>query len=328
MRYTEKNYNENRDNPLGMLVLAIMSPIRFLREMGKKLPFLPRKTIERCLLTSLVIGIVFIIVECLVRAKLNNFSLYTGKMPILLQIIVVFLIGILYAFYELYSFGIYSAADNLLPKTTKQKEEVEEDITIDEDVELINNKEEVKEESINLENTELQKEKPKSFAELINSVPKIDNSNTPFPIGIDANLKMPQLKFEPTVPPNLVKAEKDTEAKPDPDNMPVSISKLLNKDERKETVGLSKNEDVYSYQNSLDLLVEEKIGSDEEEKSYSNEELQRISKIFDDVESNDESCLDSSIAESCLSIEEDDALASIHTLKNWKLPEKLNKTII
>lgn len=129
MRYTEKEYDdgsfEGTNAIKTVIVKLIRAPSRLVGEVATKLPFFSKKNIESVLIAAMVFNLLDIVLNVVRLISLGRFNLFTGKNPIVLQIVAfIGLLGI-YAWYEISDLSIYKTAENLLPKPEEEPEEPE-----------------------------------------------------------------------------------------------------------------------------------------------------------------------------------------------------------
>lgn len=134
MRYTEKKHIKFREegqhiieSTIGVIISA---PFTLVKEIGMKIPFLRRKTIERILFFSIVIAVILISLQIAVRLVMHNLDLLVGSIPLVIQLIALILLMVLYVIYEIYDFKVYKSVDALLP--LKKHEEKEQPISDEE----------------------------------------------------------------------------------------------------------------------------------------------------------------------------------------------------
>lgn len=129
MRYTEKEYDdgsfEGTNAIKTVIVKLIRAPSRLVGEVATKLPFFSKKNIESVLIAAMVFNLLDIVLNVVRLISLDRFNLFTGKNPIVLQIVAfIGLLGI-YAWYEISDLSIYKTAENLLPKPEEEPEKPE-----------------------------------------------------------------------------------------------------------------------------------------------------------------------------------------------------------
>lgn len=134
MRYTEKKHIKFREegqhiieSTIGVIISA---PFTLVKEIGMKIPFLHRKTIEQILFFSIVIAVTLISLQIAVRLVMHNLDLLVGSIPLVIQLIALIFLMVLYVIYEIYDFKVYKNVDSLLP--LKKHEEKEQPISDEE----------------------------------------------------------------------------------------------------------------------------------------------------------------------------------------------------
>lgn len=119
MRYTEKKPAEDDSTVIGTIISIIASPFRLVREIGVKFPFLPRSLIERVFLVAIGIATALTVATGVIKG--SAFDLFTGKMPMVLQLLGILILVVLYIAYEVADFAIYKHVSKLLPSTNPKK---------------------------------------------------------------------------------------------------------------------------------------------------------------------------------------------------------------
>lgn len=128
MRYTEKKHIKFREegqhiieSTIGVIISA---PFTLVKEIGMKIPFLRRKTIEQILFFSIVIAAIMISLQIAIRLVMHNLNLLVGSITLVIQLIALVFLMVLYVIYELYDFKVYKGVDALLPlKKNEEKEQ-------------------------------------------------------------------------------------------------------------------------------------------------------------------------------------------------------------
>lgn len=116
MRYTEKEYkNPENGEILNQVMEVISAPFILIKEVSMKAPFLKRTVIEKLMLTAIVIAVFIILLQTAVALLLDIFNLYTGNMPLIIQIIALFILIVLYILYEVLDFRIYKHVESIIP---------------------------------------------------------------------------------------------------------------------------------------------------------------------------------------------------------------------
>lgn len=119
MRYTEREYNfeftslsEWLQNILGVIIVA---PLRFCNEISSKIVYLKRDIIERILFLAVLLQIIIIGVTAILQSYFSDISADRGKVPILLQLIVLAFTCLGFCFYKFYNISIYAQLNHILP---------------------------------------------------------------------------------------------------------------------------------------------------------------------------------------------------------------------
>lgn len=117
-----------------IICMAVLAPIKFFREVVKKTVYLSRKQIDKLFFTSMCFSLGLTVVSVLIRYYQKQFSLLTGRLPMIVMIIADVIMFILYAMFSTTEFIVYdSNAKRLVHKETKVikpagKEEVEKTV--------------------------------------------------------------------------------------------------------------------------------------------------------------------------------------------------------
>lgn len=119
MRYTEKKhvrFGEKNGNIIESTVGAILTaPFILVKEIGMKLPFLKRKTIEQILAISILVAVTEVLIDSGIRIAKGTFDLYAGAMPLIVRLVGIGILLLIYVVYEIYDFAIYKNVEMLLP---------------------------------------------------------------------------------------------------------------------------------------------------------------------------------------------------------------------
>lgn len=119
MRYTEKEYKfeygsmtEWLQDILGIICIA---PLRLCNEISTKVVYLKKSIIERVLFVAVFIQIIVVMVTSIIERALGTVNLFTGKVPLLLQLIVLVILCVGAFVYKINELAIYSHLNALLP---------------------------------------------------------------------------------------------------------------------------------------------------------------------------------------------------------------------
>lgn len=119
MRYTEKEYKfeygsmtEWFQDILGIICIA---PLRLCNEISTKVVYLKKSIIERVLFVAVFIQIIVVMVTAIIERALGTVNLFTGKVPLLLQLIVLVILCVGAFVYKINELAIYSHLNALLP---------------------------------------------------------------------------------------------------------------------------------------------------------------------------------------------------------------------
>lgn len=119
MRYTEKEYKfeygsmtEWLQDILGIICIA---PLRLCNEISTKVVYLKKSIIERVLFVAVFIQIIVVMITAIIERALGTVNLFTGKVPLLLQLIVLVILCVGAFVYKINELAIYSHLNALLP---------------------------------------------------------------------------------------------------------------------------------------------------------------------------------------------------------------------
>lgn len=124
MRYTERElktkYSTFSEYVNSIFELLIFSPFRLINEISKKVVFLEKSRIEKLFLTTIGISLIIVILECIINFALRTLNIFTGKFPIIFQIICIAVIIFLYGFIRNYKSSIPPEIEALLYNETDE----------------------------------------------------------------------------------------------------------------------------------------------------------------------------------------------------------------
>lgn len=119
MRYTEKDYNyeygDMKDWLQNAATLVIVAPLRLVNEISCKVIYLERALISQILNLAVLIHVIFTSLFIGIHVILGTFSLYLGKVPVLLQLMSLAGLLLIDVWYHMYDFIIYKHLSALLP---------------------------------------------------------------------------------------------------------------------------------------------------------------------------------------------------------------------
>lgn len=122
MRYTERElkteYSTFSEYVNSIFELLIFSPFRLINEISKKVVFLEKSRIEKLFLTTIGISLIIVVLECIINFALRTLNIFTGKFPIIFQIICIAIIIFLYGFIRNYKSSIPPEIEALLYNET------------------------------------------------------------------------------------------------------------------------------------------------------------------------------------------------------------------
>lgn len=130
MRYTERDlktkYTSFMDYIESVVELLLLSPLRLINEISKKVVYLQKKRIEKLLIVAIGIAALIIVIESLIQLTLNNLYLIGGPFSILFQLIALFVICIIYGFIRNYDFSISEQMESVLQAGQNLDKEIED----------------------------------------------------------------------------------------------------------------------------------------------------------------------------------------------------------
>lgn len=130
MRYTERDlktkYTSFMDYVESVVELLLLSPLRLINEISKKVVYLQKKRIEKLLIVSIVIAALIIVTESLIQLTFNSLYLIGGPFSILFQLIALFVICIIYGFIRNYDFSISEQMESVLQAGQNLDKEIED----------------------------------------------------------------------------------------------------------------------------------------------------------------------------------------------------------
>lgn len=121
MRYTEQDssfkFETFYDYVRGAVVLTLIGPLRLVKEISTKVIYLSRTAIKRILLVACILEACIFILQGLVNTAVfqNEFGLLIGKVPIIIHLLALVILGLIYFGYSTYDFIIYKQLDKFLP---------------------------------------------------------------------------------------------------------------------------------------------------------------------------------------------------------------------
>ena len=122
MRYTERDlktkYTSFMDYVESIIELLLLSPLRLINEISKKVVYLQKKRIERLLIVAMGIATLIIVIESLIQLTFNSFYLIGGTFSIIFQLIALIIICVFYGFIRNYDFSVSEQMESVLQ--TKQ----------------------------------------------------------------------------------------------------------------------------------------------------------------------------------------------------------------
>lgn len=106
-----------------VICMAVLAPVKLIREIMKKAVYLSRAQIDKLLFTSICFGLFFTVLSVAIRYSKKQFSLLTGRLPIVVMIVADVIIFVCYAIFSSSKFIVY---DNDVKKVVKAEAKIVE----------------------------------------------------------------------------------------------------------------------------------------------------------------------------------------------------------
>lgn len=106
-----------------VICMAILAPVKLIREIMKKAVYLSRAQIDKLFFTSICFGLFFTVLSVAIRYSKKQFSLLTGRLPIVVMIVADVIIFVCYAIFSSSKFIVY---DNDVKKVVKAEAKIVE----------------------------------------------------------------------------------------------------------------------------------------------------------------------------------------------------------
>lgn len=126
-RFIEDDFEVDFTTPLNFVksfvVMSLIAPYKLVTTVSSKIFYLPKRAIERVLLNSTIIGIAITVLNAGLLIYFNRFSLFYGRIPIIVMIVgSVFLLA-LYVVFKAGNFTAVMQFNELFPEEQPQQEE-------------------------------------------------------------------------------------------------------------------------------------------------------------------------------------------------------------
>ena len=105
-----------------VICMAVLAPVKLIREIMKKAVYLSRAQIDKLFFTSICFGLFFTVLSVAIRYSKKQFSLLTGRLPIVVMIVADVIIFVCYAIFSSSKFIVY---DNDVKKVVKAEAKIE-----------------------------------------------------------------------------------------------------------------------------------------------------------------------------------------------------------
>lgn len=106
-----------------VICMAVLAPVKLIREIMKKTVYLSRAQIDKLFFTSICFGLFFTVLSVAIRYSKKQFSLLTGRLPIVVMIVADVIIFVCYAIFSSSKFIVY---DNDVKKVVKAEAKIVE----------------------------------------------------------------------------------------------------------------------------------------------------------------------------------------------------------
>lgn len=106
-----------------VICMAVLAPVKLIREIMKKVVYLSRAQIDELFFASICFGLFFTVLSVAIRYSKKQFSLLTGRLPIVVMIVADVIIFVCYAIFSSSKFIVY---DNDVKKVVKAEAKIVE----------------------------------------------------------------------------------------------------------------------------------------------------------------------------------------------------------
>lgn len=106
-----------------VICMAVLAPVKLIREIMKKAVYLSGAQIDKLFFTSICFGLFFTVLSVAIRYSKKQFSLLTGRLPIVVMIVADVIIFVCYAIFSSSKFIVY---DNDVKKVVKAEAKIVE----------------------------------------------------------------------------------------------------------------------------------------------------------------------------------------------------------
>ena len=106
-----------------VICMAVLAPVKLIREIMKKTVYLSRAQIDKLFFASICFGLFFTVLSVAIRYSKKQFSLLTGRLPIVVMIVADVIIFVCYAIFSSSKFIVY---DNDVKKVVKAEAKIVE----------------------------------------------------------------------------------------------------------------------------------------------------------------------------------------------------------
>lgn len=249
MRYTEQDnsfkFESFYDYVRGAIIFTLVAPLRLIKEVSTKAIYLSKDKLKKILLTACIIEFCIMLLQIVINVTFlqNEFSLLTGKVPIVVHLVSILILLVLTVWYNTCDFIIYKQLEKFLPIVTGITiDNVANDEVMSGNEDVADSEEKVQE-GLHFENFEdLDKILTEQVEQKLNDVTKTAPETNPDDLlsGLDDDF--------------LNSLESVTIEAPSYD-VPGEQTAFVNSD-------IYENEDIFQFQNELDREVINTVESD------------------------------------------------------------------
>lgn len=242
MRYTEQDnsfkFESFYDYVRGAIVFTLIAPLRLIKEISTKVVYLSKDKLRKILFASCVIEFFIMLLQIIVNVTFlqNEFSVLTGKVPIIVHLVSILILLMLAAWYNVHDFIIYKQLEKFLPIVTGiNVDKDNSDVSVSEDKGGISDAEK-NQENLQFESFEdLDKILTEQMEQKLNDVTENISDSNPGDLLAELDDDF------------LSSLESVTIETPSP-SIPDEQAVFVNSD-------IYENEDIFQFQNELDIKV-------------------------------------------------------------------------
>ena len=140
-KITGLNTNSLFDFMSSLLCMFVLAPVRLVHEIAKKAVYLTRKQLDKVFFTAMCFAIGLTVVTVFIRYSRKQYSLFLGKLPVIVLITGDLILFCMYALFNSTKFVVYdSSIKQLVKPATHTEDRRDADSTHDSDVQQTANK--------------------------------------------------------------------------------------------------------------------------------------------------------------------------------------------